>query len=232
MTSLGLAASLALALAVALLSTEARAQTTEDFQVWTAVLGTADLTRETPGPSLWLDVHARRSDAGTVHIVRPGAGLRIAPWISVWAGYAWVPVSRDATDDVVHEHRIWEQVILQHAFDFRLSLQARTRLEQRFSEAGSDVGLRLRQLVRAGWQFVPDVPLGVVVWDELFVGFADTDWGARGGFDQNRLFAGLFLQMAPFARLELGYLFLYVERGDADLVGHALGTNLFVAVAP
>jgi hypothetical protein len=34
------------------------------------------------------------------------------------------------------------------------------------------------------------VPVLASISDELFVNLRDTDWGARAGFDQNRLFIG------------------------------------------
>lgn len=209
----------------------AGAQDRDELQVWSALLGTVDTQSAPPDFSLWLDVHARRGAAGTVALVRPGAGVRVTDWLSVWAGYAWIPTSEDAAD-TLHEHRIWQQVILQHRFDFGLALQSRTRFEQRFHEAGSDVGVRIRQFVRANWQPSPEVPIGIALWDELFVGLNDTDWGALSGIDQNRLFLGPFLQMAPWARLEAGYLFVYLDRGSSDLFAHVVAVNLFVSHTP
>ncbi|MEQ8455935.1 MAG: DUF2490 domain-containing protein [Sandaracinaceae bacterium] len=221
-----------LALSVVSGVASARAQDRDDFQIWAANLGTASLSREAPSFVFWWDVHARRGDAGTVLLVRPGLGVKITPWLSVHGGYAWVPVFSDAMGTAVHEHRIWEQAVLSHSFDFGLSLQSRTRFEQRFSEAGSDVGLRLRQFVRANWQPDPDVPIGVAFWDEIFVALTTSDWGQVGGMDQNRVFLGPFLKMAPWARLEAGYLFVYLDRGTTDLYAHVLAVNLFVSWAP
>ena len=213
-------------------SADARGETEDDFQLWTATFVTVDVPLPRPSPAVWLDLHARRSDAGTVGIVRPGLGLHLAPFASAWAGYAWVPVGRDETDSVVHEHRAWQQVIFQHKLDFGVSIQSRLRFEQRFSEAGDDVALRYRQFFRIGWQPAKHVPLGLAVWDEVFLGLLEADWGPRRGFDQNRLFVGPFWQAADFARLELGYLSLFVERGETDLLGHTLAVNLFLPFKP
>lgn len=219
-------------LAAAAVPAQARAEDDSDFQIWAAGLSTVDFRSSAPVPALWLDVHARRSDANTVHIFRPGCGLSAAPWLSFWAGYAWVPTFRDETDDSVHEHRFWNQWILQYQSNFRLALQSRTRTEYRFSEAGDDVGLRVRQFVRVGWQPSAKVPLGGVVWDEIFVGLNRTDWGAPRGFDQNRLFVGPFLQATPWARLEAGYLYVRIDRPTGNLDAHVLAVNLFVNVKP
>ena len=197
-----------------------------DGQVWTAVLGSAKLSNRTTGASLWMDLHFRRSGANLTHIARPGIGWRWTPQLSTWVGYAWIPVDHDA-GGTTHEHRAWQQLILKHSVG-TLSLQARTRFEQRIRQDGDDVGFRARQFVRSGWQPTPDSRMGLVAWDELFVGMNDTDWGARSGFDQNRLFVGGFVKIEELGRLELGYLSLYVRRPGQDLVGHVLATNLFV----
>ncbi len=122
-------------------------------------------------------------------------------------------------------------MIFQHGFDFGLSLQSRTRFEQRFHRSGGDVGFRLRQFVRANWRPSAKVPIGVAFWDEIFVGLNDTDWGAPSGIDQNRAFLGPFLQMTPWARLEAGYLFVYLDRAS-DLYAHVVAVNLFVSARP
>ncbi len=211
----------------------ARAQDREDAQAWSALLATAQTAPAPPNFALWLDVHGRRGGANTIVLLRPGVGFAITPWLSVWAGYAWIPTFDDATSTITHEHRIWQQAILSPRLEaLGLAFQSRTRLEQRFSELGGDVALRVRQFVRANWQPSPDFPMGIAVWDELFVGLTQPDWGAPQGIDQNRLFVGPFLQMAPWARLEAGYAFVYLDRGDRDLYAHVLAVNLFVSPRP
>ncbi|MFK7999802.1 MAG: DUF2490 domain-containing protein [Polyangiales bacterium] len=208
----------------------AEAQSEDEFQLWSALLSSGAFQPETPRVGFWFDLHARRGDAGTVVIVRPGVGLEVNDWLSLWVGYAWVPVFTDGADSR-SEHRLWQQAILKHSTS-NWTLQARTRFEQRFSEGGDDVGFRFRQFVRANWQPSQSSPVGLAVWDELFVGFNDTDWGAAAGFDQNRLFLGPFLKMAPWARLEVGYLFAYLRREPVNRVAHTLAINLFISLRP
>ena len=38
--------------------------------------------------------------------------------------------------------------------------------------------------------------------------------------------------MAPWARLEAGYLFVYLDRGDNDLYAHVLAMNIFISPRP
>lgn len=222
----------AVALAMLALPASSAAQDRDEFQQWAAVLATAATQPAPPGLFFWVDVHARRGGSGTVTIVRPAVGVEITPWLNVLGGYAWIPTVTDATGDASHEHRVWEQVVLKHRFEeLGLFAQSRTRFEQRFLEGDDDVALRLREFVRVNWQPSPDFPVGVAFWDELFVGLTEQAWAPQG-IDQNRVFLGPFLQMAPWARLEAGYLFVYLDRGPADLYAHVLAVNLFVSPRP
>ena len=223
------------ALALLLLTSagSAAAQTRDELQIWTAMLGTAHTEPAPPGLAFWLDVHLRRGEGGTVFIGRPAVGVQVTDWLSLWAGYAWVPVFSDDNGDTLHEHRAWQQVILQHRIaEAGLALQSRTRFEQRFVAGASDPGLRLRHFARLGWQPSADVPLGLAVWDELFLGLGETSWGQPGGIDQNRIFVGPFLRMNRWVRFEAGYLFVYLDRGDRDLRAHVRAVNLFLTPRP
>ena len=212
----------------AFLPLTAWAQTTQDIQVWTSVAGTAALNEESTGPSAWLDVHLRRSGANTVHIFRPGLGWRLGDAVSVWAGYGWIPTLPDEGDLQI-ENRFWQQVIAKHSAS-RLGFMSRTRFEQRLADSGDDLGLRVRQFGRVGWDWRDDGRCGLVVWDELFLGLNETDWGAPAGLDQNRLFAGVFLKSGTRVRGELGYLSLFVDRDGGNTLGHVLSTTVFVSL--
>ena len=209
----------------------AHALTRSEFHQWTALLSTGRLKQGPPGMTFWFDAHARRGDSNTVLILRPGVGAQLTPWLTLWAGYAWVPTFGDRSRGTTHEHRVWEQITLSHQ-TAGWSFQSRTRLEQRVSDAGDDVGHRIREFVRVNWQPDANFPMGAAFWDEIFIGLNNTDWGAPKGFDQNRLFLGPFLNPLPWARLEMGYLFAYLDRGNADLAAHVLAVNLFVSLKP
>jgi hypothetical protein len=148
--------------------------------------------------------------------------------LSAWIGYGWIPFNPDA-GETIHEHRVWQQLVAKHSTS-TLSLQSRTRFEQRLRSDGDDLAFRVRQFFRAGIQLGDSSPYGLVMWNETFIGLSEPDWGARKGIDQNRLFVGGFVKLAPHLRLEGGYLSLYVVRNGDDLLGHVLATTLFVAL--
>lgn len=206
---------------------QARPDPARDFAVWAGVISTVDLGREAPSASLWLDTHLRRGDAGTLFILRPAVGLRATSWLTLHAGYAWIPFFDDANATRRDEHRIWQQAIVAGDVGRGVSLQSRTRNEQRFGP-GDGVGHRLRQFVRLGWT---RGAVGVVVWDELFLGFNTTEWGAQRGYDQNRLFVGASIAIGASSRLEVGYLAVHLNRERDEWV-HALALNLFLHHRP
>jgi hypothetical protein len=74
-------------------------------------------------------------------------------------------------------------------------------------------------------------PVGLVAWDELFIGFNDVSWGPSAGYDQNRLFLGVARPVDDWGRVEVGYLLAHLDR-EPDLVAHAVAVNLFVNARP
>ena len=223
---------LVLSLSILLLASpaaQAQEADTQDFQTWTAVLGTAEVPAENLNLKLWFDGHMRRGGPGTTLILRPGLGYELTPWLSVWAGYAWVPVYSDPSGSRVDEHRAWQQIIVKKSWiDGRLNAQSRTRFEQRFHESSEATGLRVRQFARVDFRNHPNTPWGVALWDELFWGLNDPGFAASG-FDQNRLFLGPTLQAREGLRIEAGYLWGRLERQETLLDQHVAAVNFFVA---
>ncbi|MEO0323003.1 MAG: DUF2490 domain-containing protein [Myxococcota bacterium] len=205
-----------------------QAQTRREYQQWTAAAGTARPLENAPKVRLWLDLHARRGAGQTVGIVRPGVGYDVASWLTLWLGYAWVPVFRDAGNDL-REQRLWQQATLHHRVA-GWSLQSRTRFEQRFSDGGDDVGFRVREFVRVNWQPSETSAVGLAFWDEIFLGIGETDWGTVGGYDQNRVFLGPFLPIPRVGRFEFGYLLAHLRRPGGNVMQHVLAATLFVSL--
>lgn len=201
----------------------------EDFAVWTGWFATADLLPAAPTPTFWLDVHGRRDAPGAASIVRPAVGGQLLPWLSAFGGYAWVASFPDPQQDRSDEHRAWWQFTLSWSSG-PWSLQSRTRFEHRFSDRGDDVGHRLREFIRVAW-FASDVPVGAVLSNEVFFGLNETDFGQDAGYDQNRLFLGPVFRVAPWARVEAGYLLTHLNR-DVDRLVHTVALNLFFQWRP
>ncbi len=147
-------------------------------------------------------------------LIRPAVFYKLTERASVWLGYANVRTRRVSSGDI-EENTLWQQFTYTAKLS-KVSLQSRTRLEQRDLETGDDLGHRIRQLVRVTRPLMSDPKLSLIAWNELFVNFNDTDWGARSGFDQNRLFLGMGYSFSPKFRMEAGYLNQYIDTASVD----------------
>ena len=212
-----------IALFIALHTASAHA---DDFQQWNAIAMTAEASADSDW-LLWFDGHARFTDDASelgVTILRPGIGYRVADTLSLWLGYARVTLHPGENID---EDRIWQQATYPLGSLLGGGLSGRSRLEQRFRDGGSDTGHRFRQFLR--WSRpLGDSNFSVVLWDELFVGLNDTEFGQPSGFDQNRAFVGLAMKPSPRLRAEFGYLNNRIRRSGPDQTNHILSLTLFV----
>ena len=214
-----------LTLLLLVVATSARAQElVHEPQAWFGVFATRPLLGRFVG---WFDGHLRLAfePAQTFVLLRPGVGFRVRDDMTIWLGYLWAPVWRGGIQ-TLSEHRVWQQWTWDLTFASGAKLQLRSRLEERF--ASGDVGLRFRQMIRAQSAQLKNGFM-LVAWDEVFLAFNDTRFGQRAGFDQNRLFLGVAMPLAPKVRLEAGYFNQYLNRVDApDPVRHAAMVNLYL----
>lgn len=217
-----------------LLSSAASGDVLDDLGEWNALFAQGDIKTcedEKSGYKWWFDGHLRLfddADGFGQSILRPGLGRTLSDKSAVWAGYAWIRTS-PATGADFDEHRVWQQLTWSEVLETG-KLDFRSRLEERFVETGSDTGWRFRQLVALRRPFQIDPRFSFVVWDEVFLNFNDTDWGARDGFDQNRAFLGFGWKPNADStwRIETGYLHQYVNRSARDdLSNHLFSINLF-----
>jgi hypothetical protein len=208
-----------LAAALCLIAGPASAES--DGQLWTALFVNGPAS-EGGRFLLWFDGHARfRDDASDlgVTILRPAVGWRVSDDLSLWTGYARV-VARRETGPAFEEHRLWQQATYPVLDALGGRFVGRTRLEQRFPDAGGETGWRLRQFVRFDRR-LEGTPLSAIAWNETFVGFNATGWGAVAGYDQSRTFAGAGLHPNKRLRFEVGYMFNHVRRDNAaDAANH------------
>lgn len=214
-----------LALSALLAASPARA---DDAEIWVAGFAQVAPNANPTGLRFWVDVHDRRSAAGTTVIARPGVGWQVGRGFSVWGGYAWVPTLPDE-GEATFEHRAWEQLSGQVPLG-PVTLSLRVREEQRFRQGAEGVQHRLRVAPRVGVKVYG--PISIQAWDEVFLSWNETEWFPVAGYDQNRLFVGPAFDGFRGFRAELGYLNHDLARGDASANNHALAVNLFFSLAP
>lgn len=208
----------------AILTHAAAAATESDNRLW------LNLNAQGPLPAnfgWYMELQPRwRNDAQEFDqmLIRPALTYKLTERSSLWFGYANVNTRR-ASGGSTEEHRLWQQFTYNVKLP-ALSLQSRTRLEQRDLETGDDVGHRVRQLVRLSLPLAGQPTLSLIAWNELFINVNDTDWGARSGFDQNRMFLGISYNFSAKVRAEAGYLNQYVHTTTVDRQNHVLSTVL------
>lgn len=204
----------------------AHAATDEDNRLWLNLTLQGKLPAD--GWRWYAEIQPRfRDNAEQIDslLLRPAINYKVSKNLSVWLGYGYVR-NYLVSGDIRDEHRVWQQLL--YAFEpiGSTSLSARVRLEERRVEEFEDTGYRLRQMVRmthplsGAW--------GVVAWDEVFFNTNHTDWGARSGFDQNRLFLGISHEFSASVKTEWGYLNQYIRTSTDDRMNHTLSGVLSV----
>jgi hypothetical protein len=159
-------------------------------------------------------------------LLRSLVAYRISKAVNLGAGYAFV-----LTDPVgpakLNEHRFYQELNIRLlATEGGVTLDSRTRLEQRTFEAREDTQWRLRQFVQLR------VPINennkLVAYTEPFV---DLDEGSvqRGGLSVWRNFVGVAIPLTKGVEVVPGYLNQHVFRDGRDRSDHTANVNLFMS---
>lgn len=197
------AASLA---AMTLMSTPARAQQ-EDGQLWLQVntnVPLADKLRIT------LEQIARFSDRqdGLYQTEFGGLlGYRVVKNVELGFGYRWVGAHNGNTG--ADENRIRQQVVATFG-----PVTTRFRIDERFNPRGSEIGVRIRQLVRYNHK-VGRKGVALFVSHESFYLPNTTRWGQRSGYERMRNLVGVAVPIGKAISADIGYLNQYRLAGPA-----------------
>jgi hypothetical protein len=190
----------------------------------------ATATGRVDGPWLYyLEAQPRVGLRDSRAILRSAFGYSPLKNLSLWVGYAWIPVAAyDAEPHLrLNESRLYQQLSYEHGFG-PLRLSDRLRLEQRFlAAAPSGVAWRIRNQVRGAWGLGSERRTSLILWDEIFFDLNTVPGGPQTGFDQNRAFAGVGFKLTDHFTLEVGYLNVITRRPAADthLMLHVLSTS-------
>lgn len=215
-----------IALLLLVFQQEAIADTEEDGRFWFNMNAVGKLPAEHWNWYAELQPRWRQEGSHLDQVlIRPAVFYTLNDKTSIWLGYLHV-TTHPASKPTSEENRVWQQLL--HNFDpvGSLTIQSRTRLEQRFIEDADDTGHKLRQMIRLTLPSSLSPKLHWVAYDEYFINLNDTDYGARRGFDQNRAFIGVNWAFDPSRRLEVGYLNQYVKGNQTDVSNHVLSTTL------
>lgn len=223
MTLRRLALPLLAALALVLAPSPAAAAE-EDGNVWLGQFATINA-----GEKVYVRLEAQErftNDAERLGqlLLRSLVAYRISPKVNAGIGYAYV-----LTDPVgpvrLNEHRYYQELNVRLIDDNGVTLDSRTRLEQRTFEEREDTSWRIRNFVQLR------VPVSennkLVLYTEPFVDLNETGV-QRGGLSIWRNFAGVSIPLAKGVEVVPGYLNQYVVRDGADRIDHTANVNLFM----
>ena len=213
---------------LALSASPLRAATSEDEQFWLNLTSMGSIK----GDLVYFAEIQPRAGDGVSRIdqalFRGALGWKLSPAVTLYQGFAHVAVPVDGGQDV-NEERGFQQLNWTMGKPWGGELSSRTRLEQRWRSDGDDMGWRLREMLRYEKPLrTGSDALNALVYAEGFVALNDTDWGARGGFDQLRSFIGAELGLPGASTLEVGYLNQLInQRGGDTRVNHVAAVTLF-----
>lgn len=160
----------ALLFAIASFSQNIHAQgVQEDGRIWLNVNVQSTLPFE--GWNWYAELQPRWREEGHEFdqlIIRPAIFYKFSPKSSAWLGYERA-IAHPAGKSNTYENRVWEQFSYQFDPISDWKIQSRTRLEQRTIESKEDVGFRLRQMVKVVKPISKNVPLSLVLSDEIFI---------------------------------------------------------------
>ena len=213
-----------LLIAVALV-TPAAAAAEDDANIWLGQFATINATKK-----VYVRLEAQErftNDADRLGqlLLRSLVGYRLNKNVNIGAGYAFV-----LTDPVgpirLNEHRFYQELNVRLlSTEGGVTLDSRTRFEQRTFEEREDTALRLRQFIQLR------VPVSgankLVASTEPFVDLNETSV-QRGGLSIWRNFVGVSVPLAKGAEIVPGYLNQHVFRDGEDRSDHTATVNLFV----
>lgn len=176
----------------------------------------------------WLEAQARYPDVGSGAnqlLFRPGIGYDFSPSVSALGGYARFR-THPASGATTTEDRFWQHVAWKFHVRERYSLTMRVRLEQRMPSTGSDTGHLLRYQLKYVRKLAGNGASDFIVSVEPFWDLRDTDYGARSGLNQARLYLGLGFKLGEKSAIDVGYQNQHIYRDNRpDLVNHLAMLN-------
>ncbi|MHA6767026.1 DUF2490 domain-containing protein [Sphingobium ummariense] len=220
--------SVAACLSLAGLPATVRAETRQDEQAWLNLTAMGSIK----GDLVYFAELQPRIGDGVSRLdqllLRGAVGWKLSPAATLYQGYAHIVVPVEGGRDV-NEERSFQQLSWTLGKPWGGELSSRTRLEQRWRSDGDDMGWRLREMLRYEKPLRADSDaVNALVYAEGFVALNDTDWGARGGFDQLRTFLGVELGLPGASTAELGYLNQVINQaGGNSRVNHVASVTIF-----
>lgn len=139
-------------------------------------------------------------------VLLAGAGYQYNPDLMFFIGPGWIYTKSPATSAITEEKRLWQQINWRAVNNSNLTLNSRTRLEERSQEDESQIALRFRERLWLRVPFKEQEKYSLSCYDELFFNLNHPAWTSPHLFEQNRAFIGIGRQLFQSATLDMGYL--------------------------
>lgn len=197
------------------------------FTGWVASFNTIKMGDKT---SLHTDVQLRSTDQWKqpqTFLFRPGINYQLNKTMVLSAGYAYISNRRTISNvsGYLPEHRVWEQVIINHKIK-KMLVSHRFRLEQRFlpraivqsdqlETDGYELAGRFRYFIRnilpLNKQESFTKGMFFALQNEVFINTGNNKYVNGSFFDQNRLYLAAGYRINAGADLEFGYMNQFVK---------------------
>lgn len=197
----------------------------DDFNIWLGQFATINATDDVYVRLESQERFTNDADRLGQLLLRSLVGYRINKDVNIGVGYAYV-----LTDPVgpvqLNEHRFYQELNVRLlSTEGGVTLDSRTRLEQRTFEESEDTAWRLRNFVQLR------VPISesnkIVAYTEPFIDLNETGV-QRGGLSIWRNFVGISIPLAKNIDVVPGYLNQHVFRDGQDRSDHTANVNLFM----
>lgn len=203
------------------------AATEDDFNIWTGQFVTVDLGEDSDWYIRGEAQERFTNDADRLGqlLLRGFIAYRITDKVNLGGGYAFI-----LTDPVgppeLNEHRFFQELNVRLIDQDGVTLDSRTRLEQRTFEEADGTSWRLRNFVQL------KVPISqnnkFVAYTEPFIELNDTSV-QNGGLSVWRNFVGVSVPLGKGVEMVPGYLNQTVFReGREDRMDHVANVNVFL----
>ncbi|MEL7198247.1 MAG: DUF2490 domain-containing protein [Pseudomonadota bacterium] len=200
--------------------------TEDDFNIWTGQFIVIDLGEDSDWYIRGEAQERFTNDADRLGqlLLRSFVGYRINKDVNIGGGYAYI-----LTDPIgpveLNEHRFYQELNVRLLNKNGVTLDSRSRLEQRTFEEGDGTSWRFRNFVQL------KVPISennkFVAYTEPFIELNETQF-QRGGLSVWRNFAGVSIPIAKGVEAVPGYLNQTVFRAGQDRMDHVANVNVFM----
>ena len=197
----------------------------DDFNIWTGQFVSVDVNKDVYIRGEAQERFTNDSDRLGQLLLRGFVGYRFNKRVNLGGGYAYI-----LTDPIgpveVNEHRFYQELNIRLIDAGGVTLDSRTRLEQRTFEEDGELAWRFRNFVQL------KVPISqrnkLVAYTEPFIALNETPIQRRDGVAVWRNFVGVSVPLSKGIEIVPGYLNQHVVRDGSDRSDHVANVNLFM----